>query len=75
MTRFIVQLEYLPDAGADEWTTVVRYDHDAEGSAAIREQRSDIRKYLEGEGVDVSNWDEKSYENVTESDREPADSE
>ena len=43
----------------------------AAARAAIREQRSDIREYLEGEGVDVSNWDE----NVTESDREPADSE
>jgi hypothetical protein len=32
VTRFVVQLEYLIDAPAEEWATVVRYDHDAEGS-------------------------------------------
>lgn len=41
---------------------------------AIREQRDDIREYLDGEGVDVSGWGADSYEKVPDADREPADS-
>ena len=41
---------------------------------AIREQRGEIREYLDGEGVDVSNWGADSYETVPNVDREPADS-
>ena len=37
----------------------------------IREQREDIRDYLESEGVDVSDWD---GETVSDADREPAES-
>jgi hypothetical protein len=50
-------------------------DDDLESArASIREQRGEIREYLDGEGVDVSNWGEKSYETVPDADREPADS-
>jgi len=37
----------------------------------IREQREDIRDYLESEGIDVSDWD---GETVPDADREPAES-
>ena len=37
----------------------------------IREQREDIRNYLESEGVDVSGWD---GETVSDADREAAES-
>lgn len=32
VTRFVLQLEYLVEPGPDEWSTVVRYDHDTGGS-------------------------------------------
>lgn len=41
---------------------------------SIRDQRGEIREYLESEGVDVSGWGEDSYETVPDADREPADS-
>ena len=37
----------------------------------MREQREDIREYLDGEGVDVSGWDD---ETVPDADREPVES-
>ena len=37
----------------------------------MREQREDIRDYLESEGVDVSGWEDDS---VSDADREPAES-
>ena len=37
----------------------------------MREQREDVRDYLESEGVDVSDWD---GETVSDADREPAES-
>lgn len=54
--RFVVQLEYLLDVERDEWTTVVRYDHDAGGSdeAAhdVTEEGLHIDVYRDGEKVD-----------------------
>jgi len=32
VVRFVVQLEYLVDPLAEEWATVVRYDHDSRGA-------------------------------------------
>lgn len=50
-------------------------DDDLESAReSIREQREDIREYLDGEGVDTSDWDEKSHEGVPGANREPADS-
>jgi hypothetical protein len=37
----------------------------------MREQRADIRDFLEGEGVDVSGWDDNP---VSDTDAEPAES-
>lgn len=37
----------------------------------MREQRGDIREYLDGEGVDVSGWDD---EPAPDADREPVES-
>jgi hypothetical protein len=36
----------------------------AEAREAIREQREEIRAYLEGEGVDVSSWGDADVEPV-----------
>ena len=56
VTRFVVQLEYLLEADPEEWATVVRYDHDAEGSdeAAhdVTEEGLHIDVYRDGEKVD-----------------------
>lgn len=56
VTRFVVQLEYLIDPSTDEWATVVRYDHDAEGSdeAAhdVTEEGLHIDIYRDGVKVD-----------------------
>jgi hypothetical protein len=55
VTRFVVQLEYLLD-DADEWITVVRYDHDGNGSdeAAhdVTEEGLHIDIYRDGEKID-----------------------
>lgn len=57
VTRFVVQLEYLIDPQADEWATVVRYDHDAEGSAETTHDVTDdglhIDIYRDGEKIDT----------------------
>lgn len=56
VTRFLVQLEVLVDPEADEWATVVRYDHDEKGSdeAAhdVTEDGLHIDVYRDGEKVD-----------------------
>ena len=50
-------------------------DDDLEAAReSIRNQRGEIREYLDGEGVDVSNWGADSYETVPNADRDPADS-
>jgi hypothetical protein len=57
VTRFLVQLEYHiapeADVDADEWATVVRYDHDAEGSDEtthdVTEEGLHIDVYRDGE--------------------------
>jgi hypothetical protein len=54
VTRFVVQLEYLLDPAAGEWATVVRYDHDAEGSD---EAAHDVTK--EGLHIDIYRDGEK----------------
>lgn len=41
---------------------------------AIREQKADVRAYLESEGVDTSSWDDETGDTVSDADREPADS-
>lgn len=41
---------------------------------SIREQRAEIREYLEDEGVDVSNWGADSYETDPDVDHDSADS-
>lgn len=50
VTRFVVQLEY---ARGDDWQTVVRYDHDAEGSTEashdVSEEGLHVDIYREGE--------------------------
>ncbi|MFC4990590.1 hypothetical protein [Saliphagus infecundisoli] len=38
------------------------------------EQSEEIRDYLEGEGVDVSPWDDEAHDTVPDADREPVDS-
>lgn len=54
--RFVVQLEYCTDPLADEWATVVRYDHDSEGSTEathdVTEEGLHIDVYRDGEKVD-----------------------
>lgn len=54
--RFVLQLEYLLDPGSDEWATVVRYDHDAEGSDEATHDVTDeglhIDIYRDGEKHD-----------------------
>lgn len=56
VVRFVVQLEYLTDPGAEEWGTVVRYDHDAGGSDEathdVTEEGLHIDIYRDGEKVD-----------------------
>ncbi|MFB6228173.1 MAG: hypothetical protein ABEH88_06310 [Halobacteriales archaeon] len=56
VTRFVVQLEYLIELYPEEWATVVRYDHDAEGSAAathdVTEEGLHIDIYRGGEKID-----------------------
>jgi len=56
VTRFVLQLEYLIDPLADEWETVVRYDHDAKGSPEathdVTEDGLHIDVYRDGEKVD-----------------------
>ena len=56
VTRFVVQLEYLIDPQTDEWAVVVRYDHDAEGSAEathdVTEEGLHIDIYRDGEKID-----------------------
>lgn len=56
VTRFVVQLEYLLDAKKNEWATVVRYDHDAKGSAEathdVTEEGLHIDIYRDGEKID-----------------------
>ena len=54
VTRFVVQLEYLVDPEIDEWTTVVRYDHDAEGASVTTHDVTE-----EGLHIDVYRNDEK----------------
>lgn len=56
VTRFGVQLEYLVDVDAEEeFATVVRYDHDAEGGAApthdVAEDGLHIDIYRDGEKI------------------------
>jgi hypothetical protein len=55
--RFVVQLEYSTDPLEDEWATVVRYDHDADGSAEathdVTEEGLHIDVYRDGEKYDV----------------------
>ena len=54
--RFVVQLEYRVDAEQDTWVTVVRYDHDAKGSAEathdVTEDGLHIDIYRDGKKVD-----------------------
>jgi hypothetical protein len=56
VTRFVVQLEYQIDPLSDEWETVVRYDHDNEGSDEathdVTEEGLHIDIYRGGEKVD-----------------------
>ena len=56
VTRFVVQLEYCIDPEANEWATVVRYDHDGEGSAKathdVTEEGLHIDVYRDGAKVD-----------------------
>ena len=57
VTRFVVQLEYLVEPTTDEWASVVRYDHDGEGSAQaahdVTEEGLHIDVYLDGEKADT----------------------
>lgn len=54
--RFVVQLEYLVDPHPEAWESVVRYDHDAEGSAEathnVTEDGLHIDIYRDGEKID-----------------------
>jgi len=56
LTRFVVQLEYLIDPISDEWSTVVRYDHDRLGSDEathdVTEEGLHIDIYRDGEKAD-----------------------
>lgn len=56
VTRFVVQLEYYHDDG---WNTVVRYDHDAEGSEEashdVTEEGLHIDIYRDG-GTDADEF-------------------
>jgi hypothetical protein len=56
VTRFVVQLEYLLDPEADEYATVVRYDHDSGGSAEathdVEAEGLHIDIYRDGEKTD-----------------------
>ncbi|ERH02682.1 MAG: hypothetical protein J07HN6_00721 [Halonotius sp. J07HN6] len=56
VTRFVVQLEYGLDVVEDEWTEVVRYDHDSEGSSEaahnVTEDGLHIDIYRNGEKID-----------------------
>jgi hypothetical protein len=54
VTRFVLQLEHLVEVdGEQEWTTIVRYDHDSEGSAEaahdVTEEGLHIDVYRDGE--------------------------
>ena len=53
--RFVVQLEYLIDPHPEAWEPVVRYDHDAEGSAEathnVTEDGLHIDIYRDGEKI------------------------
>lgn len=53
VTRFLVQLEYQLEG---EWAIVVRYDHDAEGSAEMSHDVTDeglhVDVYRDGEKVE-----------------------
>ena len=57
VSRFVVQLEYLIDPVTDEWATVVRSDHDAEGadeaSHDVTEDGIHIDIYRDGKKVDT----------------------
>lgn len=59
VTRFVVQLEYLIDPTADEWATVVRYDHDSKGS---KEATHDVTE--DGVPMDVYHDGEKAHTDV-----------
>ena len=54
--RFVVQLEYLVNPHPEVWETVVRYDHDAEGSDEathdVTEDGLHIDIYRDGEKID-----------------------
>jgi hypothetical protein len=54
--RFVVQLEYCMNPLNDEWATVVRYDHDSEGSAEathdVTEEGLHIDVYRDCEKID-----------------------
>ena len=56
VTRFVIQLEYHLDPTADEWATVVRYDHDSLGSDEathdVTEEGLHIDIYRDGEKTD-----------------------
>lgn len=56
VTRFVVQLEYLVDPIHEGWQTVVRYDHDSEGSdVATHDVTTDglhVDVYRDGEKVE-----------------------
>jgi hypothetical protein len=56
VSRFVVQLEYLIDPVGGEWATIVRYDHDAEGSKEathdVTEEGLHIDIYRDGAKVD-----------------------
>ena len=59
VTRFVVQLEYLVDASTSEWRTVVRYDHDTDGSDVathdVTEDGLHVDVYRDGERV-MRHW-------------------
>jgi len=56
VSRFVVQLEYLLEPDADEYATVVRYDHDSAGSEEathdVEEDGLHIDNYRDGEKID-----------------------
>lgn len=56
VTRFVLQLEYLTDPPANEWSTGVRYDHDSEGGTEaahnVTKDGLHIDIYRDGEKVD-----------------------
>jgi hypothetical protein len=53
--RFVVQLEYLVEINPNVWEPVVRYDHDAEGSA---EATHDVTE--DGLHIDIYRKSEKT---------------